>query len=67
MSRNKYAGICYRCGKPCAAGEGHFERVTNVQAKKWNAPRPEKWLIQHAACAIKYRGTDVHYVHAPRG
>lgn len=45
--RNQYPGTCYRCGKHCAAGEGHFERVGRT------------WRVQHASCAIKYRGTDV--------
>lgn len=26
MARNKFAGICYQCGKPVKAGTGHFER-----------------------------------------
>lgn len=38
--RNKFPGTCYRCGKPVAAGAGHFER---------NAGR---WRTQHADCAI---------------
>jgi len=38
--RNKYPGICYRCGKPVAAGKGHFERHNRG------------WRVQHADCAI---------------
>jgi len=41
--RNKYPGICYRCGKEVKAGEGHFERHNNG------------WRVQHASCAIKFR------------
>lgn len=44
--RNKYPGICYRCGKRVEVGEGHFERVPG-----------RGWRVQHADCAIKYRGT----------
>jgi hypothetical protein len=41
--RNKYAGICYRCGEIVKVGEGHFERYLGG------------WRTQHASCAIKYR------------
>jgi hypothetical protein len=41
--RNRYAGICYRCGKPCAPGAGHFERHAGG------------WRVQHAACCIAHR------------
>lgn len=46
--RNRYPGPCYRCGKTVEAGAGHFERVIG-----------KGWRVQHAECAIKYRGTDV--------
>lgn len=39
--RNRYPGICYRCGKTVAAGEGHFERHNGG------------WRTQHADCCIK--------------
>ena len=39
--RNKYPGICYRCGKPVEKGEGHFERHNGG------------WRTQHAECCIK--------------
>lgn len=45
--RNKFKGVCYRCGKEVLPGEGHFQRSSKG---KW------KWVVQHAACAIKYRG-----------
>lgn len=48
--RNKYSGICYRCGKIVEIGEGHFERIIG-----------KGWRVQHAQCAIKYRGTDYSY------
>lgn len=48
--RNKYPGICYRCGKLVQPGQGHFERHKG------------KWRVQHASCAIEYRGTDHHYL-----
>lgn len=41
--RNKYPGICYRCGQPVAAGEGHAERTESG------------WRTQHATCATKAR------------
>jgi hypothetical protein len=43
--RNKYPGICYRCGKPVAKGEGHFERHAGG------------WRTQHAQCCIEARAT----------
>jgi hypothetical protein len=43
--RNKYAGPCYRCGENVEAGAGHFERLGRT------------WRVQHAECAIKFRGT----------
>lgn len=43
--RNKYPGTCYRCGARVGAGEGHFERFSGG------------WRVQHAACAIAFRGT----------
>lgn len=43
--RNRFPGDCYRCGRWCAAGEGHFERLGSA------------WRVQHAACAIEHRGT----------
>jgi hypothetical protein len=45
--KNKYPGICYRCGQYVNVGEGHFER--NIG---------KGWRVQHANCAIKYRRTD---------
>lgn len=44
--RNKYPGKCYRCGCIVETGKGHFER---------HGPG---WRLQHASCAIKYRGTS---------
>lgn len=43
--RNRYPGICYRCGEQVAAGDGHFERFRGG------------WRTQHATCAIEHRGT----------
>ena len=43
--RNKYPGICYRCGLAVAVGDGHFERLGKT------------WRVQHASCAIEHRGT----------
>ncbi len=62
--RNKFAGTCYRCGKPVAAGAGHFEKVSSVQAKKWGVPMNAKWMVQHDTCAIRFRGTDQHFLYS---
>lgn len=43
--RNRYPGICYRCGKPVAKGEGHFEKLKGGRG----------WRVQHAACCIEHR------------
>lgn len=43
--RNQYPGTCYRCGQHVEAGAGHFERFFG------------QWRVQHATCAIQYRGT----------
>ncbi|QVW54553.1 hypothetical protein p113_131 [Enterococcus phage 113] len=45
--RNKYPGYCYRCGTFVEKGQGHFERKNGY------------WRLQHADCAINYRGTKV--------
>ena len=47
--RNQYPGVCYRCGKEVAAKSGHFERHIG------------SWKVQHAECAVKYRGTPHTY------
>lgn len=41
--RNKYPGICYRCGKRVEKGEGHFEKSN------------DGWRTQHTECCIKAR------------
>ena len=51
--RNTHPGTCYRCGKGVREGEGHFER------------HGRSWRTQHADCAIKYRGTSVHFLDNP--
>lgn len=43
--RNRFPGECYRCNGWVPAGEGHFERLGST------------WRVQHAACAIEFRGT----------
>lgn len=64
--RNQYEGVCYRCGGNVKADAGHFERVTKAQLTTWpNLHAGTKWLTQHAECAVKYRGTDVHFKHKP--
>lgn len=43
--RNQYPCPCYRCGEWVPAGEGRFERFRRT------------WRVQHAFCAIEFRGT----------
>jgi hypothetical protein len=54
--RNKFPGICYRCGEPVEPYGGHFERDRVARI----------WRTQHADCAIAYRGTEVGNTE-PRG
>ena len=56
--RNKHPGTCYRCGGVVDVGDGHFEKVRPDTPE---AQRGQKWRLQHASCAIRYRGTDAHY------
>ena len=42
--RNQYPGTCFRCQARVEAEAGHFER--------WGSG----WRVQHAECAIAYRG-----------
>lgn len=42
--RNKFPGTCFRCGELVEVGAGHFERTG------------DHWRVQHAGCAIKFRG-----------
>jgi hypothetical protein len=44
MPRNQYPGPCYRCNRMVGAGAGHYERHRG------------DWRVQHADCAIAYRG-----------
>lgn len=46
--RNRFPGKCYRCGCRVDVGAGHFEKLCSGG-----------WRVQHASCAIKYRGTSV--------
>jgi hypothetical protein len=61
--RNKFPGTCYRCLRPVAAGEGHFERHPTASGK---------WRTQHADCAIRWRGkpspttAEAHAARAPQ-
>lgn len=50
--RNKFPGICYRCGKRVEPGDGHFESGGRQKGMLG------KWRVQHAQCAIDWRGTD---------
>jgi hypothetical protein len=61
--RNRFPGYCYRCGALVKPNEGHFERLGDRRLNKLGEyVRGKKWLLQHAACAIKFRGTDQVFV-----
>jgi len=50
--RNEYPGICYRCKKLVKKRDGHFEIIPSRERIGGI-----KWRLQHASCAIKFRGT----------
>lgn len=52
--RNKYPGVCYRCQMYVEPGDGHFERYRGG------------WRMQHADCAIRWRGKDAPSVEEAR-
>ncbi len=63
---NRYPGICYRCGRTVLPGEGVFEKVSKMSRKKWpELPRTLRWQTQHHDCAVRFRGTDTHYLYRP--
>lgn len=64
--RNKYPGICYRCGKRVEPGEGHFEGYGKRFPGRKFRQNISRWRVQHAECAIKYRGTNKNYFHEQR-
>lgn len=49
--RNRYAGICYRCGKPVPPGAGHFERHKG------------SWRVIHAECVLEQRKEKIDADH----
>lgn len=64
MGRNMHPATCYRCGQLVPAGEGHYERVHPRRMQRLQLRPGGKWVTQHAACAIAYRGTN-HTVANP--
>lgn len=64
--RNRYPGTCDRCGDEVKAGQGHFE-YQNYPGNRW--PQMARLrsvpLVQHASCAITYKGTNTHYLYQP--
>lgn len=51
--RNSYPGVCYRCKEEeVKSGDGHFEIIPKKERVK------SRWRLQHAHCAIIFRGTD---------
>jgi hypothetical protein len=41
--RNRYPGVCYRCGERVEVGDGHFERYAGG------------WRTQHVKCCFEFR------------
>jgi len=41
--KSRFAGVCYRCNKLVAAGDGHFERYNGG------------WRTQHVKCSIEHK------------
>lgn len=39
--RNKFAGVCYECGRPCAPGDGIPDK----------GHAGSKWRVRHVQCA----------------
>ena len=63
---NKYPGICYKCGNHVAAGDGVFERVTQMARKKWpDLPYGKRWQTQHHECVRDY-DRDAHHLYNPK-
>lgn len=40
--RNKFKGLCYKCGKPVEVGQGFFEKI-----------RGKSWKVKHATGTIQ--------------
>lgn len=57
--RNKYPGVCYRCGLTVEAGKGHFEKIQSKSS-------PVKWRTQHADYAIIWRSKPSPTIHQAR-
>jgi len=53
--RNKFEGICYRCNKKVEINKGNFELLPKNKRYFFK----KKWIIQHAECTGKFRGTDI--------
>ena len=63
--RNKFRGVCYRCGEVVEKGEGHFEKIRRNHVR---APgEAGKWRLQHAECAIEFAGTQTGRPGHPKG
>ena len=52
--RNKYEGRCYRCNEKVKPKEGHFELIPFKERVS-----TAKWRMQHANCAIIFRGSNI--------
>lgn len=62
--RNKYPGICYRCGGRVDPGAGFFEKIGPDQRRKWPAIFGT-WHVQHDHCCSLFGGTSRHYIWNP--
>jgi len=55
MATNGFSGVCYRCGIACRAGAGVAEPAPGY--KRGTGGRlVQNWNVQHAECALAYRG-----------
>lgn len=52
--RNKYPGVCFKCGKNVVVGAGHFEAPTS---------RRKQWRVQ---CAEHSRKIDPKQLSVPK-
>lgn len=65
--KNKYKGVCDRCGKVVHAGTG---TLTFVRPHKVDWPIAKGQIgdiaiLEHPECRAKYAGTNVHHRYDP--
>ena len=66
ITPNRYPGTCYRCGGSVPAGEGEMT-LESFPGQRWAVFRGQRnhYLVEHPECAVKYAGTNVHYLCEP--